>query len=123
MCGKRSDIEVDHVNWDIVRLRKTVWLKGCSLSLFKKNLTVQRVYETFDKMKKVCSGTVETKMGMIVGLLADASPKEAKYILRTLTGKLRLGIADMTVYALSIAYGGGKEAVRKLNVPIISAQI
>jgi DNA ligase-1 len=44
-------------------------------------------------------------------LLADATPKEAKYIMRTVTGSLRLGIADMTVLdALAIAYGGGKEA-------------
>jgi DNA ligase-1 len=42
--------------------------------------------------------------------LSDASPKEAKYIIRTVTGNLRLGIADMTVLdALAIAFGGGKE--------------
>ena len=42
--------------------------------------------------------------------MSDANPKEAKYIIRMVTGKLRLGIADMTVLdALAIAYGGGKE--------------
>jgi DNA ligase-1 len=50
-------------------------------------------------------------MALLAGLLSDASPKEAKYIMRTVTGNLRLGIADMTVLdALAIAYGGGKEA-------------
>ncbi|MEM2093409.1 MAG: ATP-dependent DNA ligase, partial [Candidatus Bathyarchaeia archaeon] len=35
----------------------------------------------------------------------------AKYIMRTVTGSLRLGVADMTVLdALAIAYGGSKEA-------------
>jgi DNA ligase-1 len=54
---------------------------------------------------------VDTKLSLLTGLLSDASPKEAKYILRTVTGDLRLGIADMTVLdALAIAYGGGKEA-------------
>ena len=49
-------------------------------------------------------------MALLAGLLADATPKEAKYIMRTVTGNLRLGIADMTVLdALAIAYGGGKE--------------
>ncbi len=77
-----------------------------------KALTVQRVYETLDKMSKTSgSGAVDTKMNLLRGLLADASPIEAKWILRTVTGNLRLGIADMTVLdALAIAYGGGKEA-------------
>ncbi len=51
-----------------------------------------------------------SKTALLAGLLADATPKEAKYIMRTVTGNLRLGIADMTVLdALAIAYGGGKE--------------
>ena len=77
----------------------------------QKTLTVQKVYETLDKMAKATgSGTVDTKMTLLAGLLADATPKEAKYIMRTVTGNLRLGIADMTVLdALAIAYGGGKE--------------
>jgi DNA ligase-1 len=75
-------------------------------------LTVQRVYDTLDKMAKTTgSGAVDSKMAVLSGLLADALPKEAKYIIRTITGNLRLGIADMTVLdALAIAYGGGKEA-------------
>jgi DNA ligase-1 len=76
------------------------------------NLTAERVYEVLDKMSKTQgSGAVDSKMALLSGLLSDASPKEAKYILRTVTGNLRLGIADMTVLdALAIAYGGGKEA-------------
>ncbi len=78
----------------------------------RKNLTAERVYEVLDKMAKTQgSGAVDTKMALLAGLLSDASPKEAKYIMRTVTGNLRLGIADMTVLdALAIAYGGGKEA-------------
>jgi DNA ligase-1 len=78
----------------------------------QKTLKVLQVYETLDKMaKKTGSGAVDSKMALLAGLLSDASPKEAKYIMRTVTGNLRLGIADMTVLdALAIAYGGGKEA-------------
>jgi DNA ligase-1 len=78
----------------------------------QKTLKVLQVYETLDKMaKKTGSGAVGSKMALLAGLLSDASPKEAKYIMRTVTGNLRLGIADMTVLdALAIAYGGGKEA-------------
>lgn len=81
-------------------------------SFFRQDLSVGKVYETMDKMAKISgSGTVDQKLGLLAGLLADATPKEAKYIMRTVTGSLRLGIADMTVLdALAIAYGGGKEA-------------
>jgi DNA ligase-1 len=75
-------------------------------------LTVQKVYETLDKMAKASgSGAVDLKLSLLAGLLAGATPKEAKYVMRTATGNLRLGIADMTILdALAIAYGGGKEA-------------
>jgi DNA ligase 1 len=78
----------------------------------RKTLTVERVYEVLDKMAKTQgSGAVDSKMALLSGLLSDASPKEAKYVMRTVTGNLRLGIADMTVLdALALAYGGGKEA-------------
>jgi DNA ligase 1 len=77
----------------------------------QKTLQALEVYETLDKVaNKSGSGAVGSKMALLAGLLSHASPKEAKYILRTVTGKLRLGIADMTVLdALAIAYGGGKE--------------
>ncbi|MCL1977277.1 MAG: ATP-dependent DNA ligase [Candidatus Bathyarchaeota archaeon] len=80
-------------------------------TFFSKILTVEHVYETLDKMAKITgSGAVDTKIAVLAGLLSDASPKEAKYLIRTVTGNLRLGIADMTVLeALAIAYGGGKE--------------
>jgi DNA ligase-1 len=82
------------------------------VTFFQQSLTVQRVYDTMDKMAKASgSGAVNQKLGLLAGLLSDASPREAKYILRTVTGNLRLGIADMTVLdALAIAFGGGKEA-------------
>jgi DNA ligase-1 len=82
------------------------------VTFFQEALTVQKVYETLDKVAKTSgSGAVDSKMALLAGLLAAASPLEAKYILRTVTGNLRLGIADMTVLdALAIAYGGGKEA-------------
>jgi DNA ligase-1 len=81
------------------------------VSFFPKPLTVERVYETLDKMAKSTGpGSVDFKLALLAGLLSDASPKEAKYIIRTVTGSLRLGIADMTVLdALAIAFGGGKE--------------
>jgi DNA ligase-1 len=86
-------------------------------TFFTKTLTVERVYETLDKLAKTTgSGAVDSKMALLSGLLTDASPKEAKWLIRTVTGNLRLGIADMTVLdALAIAYGGGKEAREEIE--------
>jgi len=86
--------------------------KRKQVTLFHEPLTVRKVYETFDKMAKATGeGAMDLKVSLLAGLLTNATPKEAKYIVRTITGKLRLGIADMTVLdALAIAYGGGKEA-------------
>ena len=81
-------------------------------TFFQQLLTVEKVYDTLDKIaRSTGAGSMDQKINLIAGLLTNASPKEAKYLIRTVTGELRLGIADMTVLdALAIAYGGGKEA-------------
>ena len=111
---KESEIETDLQKSGDVGKTAECFLTKRKQSMLgtQKALTVQRVYETLDKMAKTSgSGAVDTKLNLLTGLLSDASPQEAKYILRTVTGGLRLGIADMTVLdALAIAYGGGKEA-------------
>ena len=110
---KKSEIEEDlKKSGDIGETAQNFLAKKKQTTFFQKTLTAQRVYETLDKMAKTTgSGAVDLKMALLAGLLSDASPKEAKYIMRTVTGNLRLGIADMTVLdALAIAYGGGKEA-------------
>ena len=110
---KESEIEESvRKTGDIGETAQAMMYSRRQATFFQKSLTVQRVYETLDKMAKTSgAGAVDSKMAHLAGLLAGASPKEAKYIMRTVTGNLRLGIADMTVLdALAIAYGGGKEA-------------
>ncbi|MGQ9624988.1 MAG: ATP-dependent DNA ligase [Candidatus Bathycorpusculaceae bacterium] len=110
---KESEIEEDlKKSGDIGETAQNMIAAKKQVTFFQQPLTVQRVYETLDKMAKASgSGAVDAKMALLAGLLSDATPKEAKYIMRTVTGNLRLGIADMTVLdALAIAYGGGKEA-------------
>jgi DNA ligase-1 len=91
--------------------------KKTQATFFSSPLTVERVYETLDKIaNSTGSGSVDTKLALLAGLLSDASPSEAKYIVRTVTGSLRLGIADMTVLdALALAFGGGKETREHLE--------
>jgi len=110
---KESEIEEDlPKTGDIGETSQNFMVNRKQATFFQQPLTVQKVYETLDKMARASgSGTVDLKTALLAGLLADATPKEAKYIMRTVTGNLRLGIADMTVLdALAIAYGGGKEA-------------
>src|SRR3989304_3108474 len=110
---KESEIEEDlKKSGDIGETAQNFIAKKKQVTFFQKTLTVQHVYETLDKMAKTTgAGAVDSKMALLAGLLSDAAPKEAKDIMRTVTGNLRLGIADMTVLdALAIAYGGGKEA-------------
>ena len=110
---RQKEIEEDLMkSGDIGETAQNFLAKKKQITFFQKTLTAQHVYETLDKMAKTTgSGAVDSKMALLAGLLSDASPKEAKYIMRTVTGNLRLGIADMTVLdALAIAYGGGKEA-------------
>jgi len=86
-------------------------------TFFSSPLTVKRVFETLDKTaKSTGSGSIDLKLNLLAGLLSDAAPNEAKYIVRTVTGSLRLGIADMTVLdALALAFGGGKETREQLE--------
>ncbi len=110
---KEAEIEEDlKKTGDIGETAQSFIANKKQATFFHQPLTVQKVYETLDKMAKSSgSGAVDLKTALLAGLLADATPKEAKYIMRTVTGNLRLGIADMTVLdALAIAYGGGKEA-------------
>jgi len=91
--------------------------KRIQTTFFQQPLTVQNVYEHLDKMAQASGpGSIGQKINYLAGLLANATPNEAKYIIRTVTGSLRLGIADMTVLdALAIAYGGGKETREDLE--------
>ena len=113
-----SEIETDlRKSGDVGETAQSFLIRKKQVTFGQKTLTVERVYETLDKMAKTMgSGAVDTKMSLLCGLLTDASPKEAKYLLRTVTGNLRLGIADMTVLdALAISYGGGKEAREQIE--------
>jgi len=91
--------------------------KKTQRTFFQEPLTVHIVYANLDKMAKAEGpGSIELKISLLAGLLANATPKEGKYVIRTVTGSLRLGIADMTVLdALAVAFGGGKDARKYLE--------
>lgn len=80
-------------------------------------LIVDEVYNTLDEIAKTKGeGTVAKRVKLLSSLLKKATPEEGKYLIRTVTGKLRLGLADMTILdGLAITYGGGKHTRSELE--------
>ena len=67
-------------------------------TLFSNKLTTEKVLENLKKLPElVGKGTVDKKMSLISELLTSASGTEAKYIIRTLLGDLRIGVASGTI--------------------------
>jgi len=81
------------------------------------DITAERVYETLYKIAKLeGQRSQDMKMKYVSSLLNDATPQEAKFILKIAMGTLRLGIADNTVMdALAISFTGSKENREKLE--------
>ena len=80
-------------------------------TLFSDPLTLDRVYDNLECIAKAeGSGSQDTKMKLLAELLNDAQPNEAKFICRIVTGRMRLGVASMTVVdALAVAFASKAE--------------
>ncbi|MBU2497140.1 MAG: ATP-dependent DNA ligase [Nanoarchaeota archaeon] len=58
-------------------------------------LSVRKVYENLMKLPSLTGqGSVERKVDLIAELLSNASSSEARYIVRTVIGDLRVGVAE-----------------------------
>ncbi len=69
--------------------------KKKQLTLFKKKLTIGYVYNTFEKIAKASGEkSQDKKLSYIAELLLNSEPKEARYIVRTILGELRVGVAE-----------------------------
>ncbi|HUL39833.1 MAG TPA: ATP-dependent DNA ligase [Methanomassiliicoccales archaeon] len=75
-------------------------------TLFSEPLSLDRVYEGLVRITEAeGGGSQDLKMKLLAKLLSDATPEEAKFISRIVTGKMRLGVAAMTVVdALASAF-------------------
>jgi len=64
-------------------------------TLFSKPLTVEKVFENLQKLADMeGKGSQERKFKLVSELISSAKPKEAKYIVRTTLGDLRVGVAE-----------------------------
>ncbi|WP_436903180.1 ATP-dependent DNA ligase [Halovenus halobia] len=83
-------------------------------TLFSELLTVERVH---DSLREITSfegdGSQSRRVDEIAGLLSDADPSEARYVVRTALGHMRVGIGEGTIRdAIAVAFlDGSDEAI------------
>ncbi|WP_336326324.1 ATP-dependent DNA ligase [Halovenus sp. HT40] len=83
-------------------------------TLFSDSLTVERVHDVLREITTFeGDGSQQRRIGEIAGLLADADPNEARYIVRTALGHMRVGIGEGTIRdAIAVAFlDGSDEAI------------
>jgi DNA ligase-1 len=85
-------------------------------TLFKSHkLGVEEVYNQLMKIAEIGGGgSVDKKIAMLSGLLSNCSGLEARYVVRFVLGRLRLGIGDPTLMdSMSKALTGDRMELRK----------
>lgn len=95
--GKNSD-EIES-KWkeigDLGETAKSLLSEKSQMTLTSVELTVHYVFENIEKIARFeGSGTVSKKLGLIADLLSNASGDESLFIVRTLIGDLRIGLAS-----------------------------
>jgi len=64
-------------------------------TLSSKKLSIKDVFDDLQKISKLTGkGSQAQKINLIAGLLSHATPKEALYVVRTVLGELRVGVAE-----------------------------
>ena len=93
----------------------SAWKKKTQSTLHSHILTTEKVLENLRKLPELeGKGAVGKKLAFITELLTSASPIEAKYLIRTLIGDLRIGIRESTIReSMSLAFFDKKEGASK----------
>ncbi|HUM11702.1 MAG TPA: ATP-dependent DNA ligase [Myxococcaceae bacterium] len=78
-------------------------------------LSVEEVYAAFDRIARLGGeGSQSRKVDLLRDLLGRASSLEARYLVRTVTGRLRIGVGDATILeGLVRAFGARREEVER----------
>jgi DNA ligase-1 len=80
---------------DLGKVAQLVMQNKKQSSLFSQKLTTQKVLSNLQKLPELeGKGTVDNKINLIIELLHSASGLEARYIVRTLLGDLKVGIGS-----------------------------
>ncbi len=83
---------------DMGQVAETMISKKKQMALFSEELTVARVVRGLTTIENADGkDSQDTKQKTLAGLLHDSGPLEARYLCRTVTGRMRVGAADMTI--------------------------
>ncbi len=83
---------------DLGTVAEEILAKRRQTALFSQPLTVERVHATLEKIAAARgSGAQDVKQKLLADLLHDGAPRDARYLVRTVLGRLRLGTGDMTI--------------------------
>lgn len=98
---------------DFGKLAFQLLSKKKQVTLFSKPLTVQEVFNTISSLPEITGeGSVDRKIAEVSKLLSSASPLEAKFVVRTVLGDLRIGVAEGRLRdAIATAFGLAPEEV------------
>ncbi len=86
-------------------------------TLASRELTVEGVYGSFEKIASSEGvGSVERKVSLLAELISNAEPEEAKYLIRTVLGQLRIGVGEGIVRdAIAKTFGVSASLVEKAH--------
>jgi len=80
---------------DLGEVAKQLLGKKRQVTLFTEQLTVKKVFENVKQLPEITGeGSVDRKIASIAELLTSSTPLEAKFIVRTVIGDLRIGVAE-----------------------------
>lgn len=85
---------------------------GGQQTLFSEPLTVERVHETLRELATYeGQGSQQRRIDTLAGLISDADPPEARYVVRTALGHMRVGVGEGTIRdAIAVAFLDGSDA-------------
>lgn len=110
-----ADPRVLEVGWSTVSKVK----RGIGqATLVREPLTILRVYRYFEEIASASGkGSRKKKENLLVGLFNEASPLEAEYIMRILSGEMRIGVSEgMMLEAVAEAAGVSPKLVRRSHM-------
>lgn len=98
---------------DLGEVARRLLGKKRQVSLFKEQLEVKGVFDAVKGLPDITgAGSVDRKIESISRLLTSAEPAEAKFIVRTVLGDLRIGVAEGRLRdAIATAFGVAPEEV------------
>lgn len=86
--------------------------------LFAERLTLDRIRRDFERIADATGkGSRAAKVAVLRSLLRDADPEEARFLVRIITGDLRIGLREgLLEDAIARAFGAPLEDVRRANM-------